>query len=231
MAYRHNDNLYKHKVRANKFRKVTVFAVCFVLIVAGIVGADWLMSELSSSGTVVSRETRTSVQSANVSAYRTEYFQFQAPQEWVLINGESTDNRFVYVKNTGNLITQRFTVYINRADLDREADFNLTRILPVQLTDQKRLDRVGDVSTHCDESFPKDGNRDPRRIIHDEVSFVCNPDSAQYTIAVGIYKGTESIPAKLRDGRNMKMVLLYEDLTAYPNTGDIYNIVSSFQIL
>jgi archaellum component FlaG (FlaF/FlaG flagellin family) len=231
MAYRHNDTLHKHQVRAKRLRKVAfTFSTILVLAVLIILG-DWTIGQLSGSNTVISRENQTSVQSANVSVYRTEFFQFQAPESWVAVSSESTANKFVYVKNSGNLVTQKFTVFVNRPESNREADFNLTRVVPIRIGEEGQLERTGDVSTHCNDSFPKDGNRDPRRIVHSEISFVCNPDSQQYNINVGIIGGSEQIPATLQNGKVITLFLVYSDLTAYPGTGDLYNIIESFSIL
>jgi len=231
MAYRHNDTLHKHQVRAKRLRKV-VFAFSTVVALAMIfVTVDWVIGQLSTSNTVVSRENKSSVQSANASVYRTEYFQFQAPQSWVAVSSESTADRFVYVKNNGNLVTQKFAVMINRPETNREADFNLTRVVPIQIGEKGEFERTGDVSSHCNDSFPKDGNRDPRRIVHDEISFVCNPDSQQYNINVGIRDGSEQITATMKNGKVITLFLVYSDLTAYPATGDLYKIVESFSVL
>lgn len=231
MAYRHNDNLYRHKSRAHRFRKVTFFFVLAVTIITIGIGIDWLLGRLSNSNTLVTRENSSTVQSANVSVYRTEYFQFQAPESWVAVASETTAKRFVYIKNTGTLVTQKFTVMIDRPETSKEADFNLTRVVPIQIGPKGEFERTGEVSTHCNDSFPQDGNRDPRRIIHDEISFVCNPDSQQYNINVGIRGGTETISATLKNGEKITLFLVYSDLTAYPSTGDLYKIIESFSVL
>lgn len=231
MAYRHNDTLHKHQVRAKRLRKVAFAFSTIVAIALVVVFVDWAIGQLSTSNTVVSRENKTSVQSANVSVYRTEFFQFQAPESWVAVSSETTASRFVYVKNSGNLVTQKFTVIVNRPETNREADFNLTRAIPIHIGEKGEFQRTGDVSTHCNDSFPKDGNRDPRRIVHDDISFVCNPDSQQYNINVGIKGGSDQISATLKNGKEINLFLVYGDLTAYPSTGDLYKIIESFSVL
>lgn len=231
MAYRHNDTLHKHQVKARRLRKIaTVMVILFVLGV-GYIFTDWIIGQFSGSNTVISKFNSTSVQSANVSVYRTEYFQFQAPKDWKSVVSESTDKKFVYLKNSDTQITQKLEIYVNRPKTDREANFNLTRVVPVDISTLGNLIKTGNVSDHCGESFPADGNRDPRRITHDEVSFVCNPDSQQYTILVGEKDGSEDLSVKLSDGREITLVIVFSDLTAYPNTGDLYNIISSFNVL
>lgn len=231
MAYRHNDTLHRHKIRAHRLKKTAYIATALVSFAVLVIGVDWLLGQLSNSNTIVSKENTTSVQSANVSVYRTEYFQFQAPEEWVAISSESTDKKFVYVKNSGSLITQKLEIFVDRPATLSEADFKVTNVLPVETSDLGNFINIGEVSSHCSESWPPELQRNPSRITHNTVSFVCSPDSKQYNIVVGEYDADEEISATLSDGRDISVTILYSDLTAYPSPGDIYNIISSFNTL
>lgn len=232
MAYRHNDTLHKHKKRETILRKVAFFTSALAVIIILVVTVDWVLKQFSGSNTVVSRENTTSVQSANVSVYRTEFFQFQAPNDWVSVSSESTDKKFIYVKNSGSLIKSKFAVYIDRPAGDREADFNVTKVLPLSKGVLNSFDNIGQVSDHCKEGWPKDlitGN--PSRITYDNVSFVCTPDGKQFNVVVGEIGGDEAIEVELANGKKITLTIVYSDLTAYPTPGDIYNIVSSFNTL
>lgn len=231
MAYRHNDALHKHKVRANKTKKAAIIVTSIVSIFVLVVAVDWFFGQLSSSNTVVSRENTTSVQSVNVSVYRTEYYQFQAPEDWVAVYTESTDKKFVYVKNKGTLITQKLVVYVNRPATLREADFKVTNVLPVEMGELGNFINIGEVSSHCSDSWPKDLMRNPSRIEHESVSFICSPDSKQYNVVIGEYNADEEVSSVLSNGNDVSFTIVYSDLTAYPSPGDIYNIVSSFSTL
>ncbi len=231
MSYRHNNTNYKQKKIAKKFRNGAVVLSLVVFLSLGAIGIDWLVSRLGNSNTVVSREISSSVQSANVSVYRTEYFQFQAPDEWILVENESNSKKFVYVKNTGQLITQRLIVYIDRSATERESDIKTTNVLPVNVDELGNFIPLDKVSEHCDTSWPKELVRNPSRITHEEVSFVCAPSSKQYNVIVGKVGASEDIPVILKDGRQITVAIQYSDLTAYPSTGDIYNIVTSFNTL
>lgn len=231
MAYRHNDALHKHRVRAYRLRKVSLVFLLVVIVGVVGVGIDWVLNQVDNTETVVSSENLKSVQSANVSVYRTEYFQFQAPESWVEVASESTDKRFVYVKNNGTLITQKLTVIVDRPETNREADFKLTHVLPVQIDEDGNFNPLTSVGSHCNDSFPADLKRNPSRITHEGVSFVCAPSSQQYNIVIGQFGEDESIVANLTDGRQISLFIVYSDLTAYPSAGDVYNIVSSFKTL
>jgi len=231
MAYRHNDTLHKHKVRAHKLKKLAYISTALVSIVVLAITIDWILGQLSTSNTVVSRENTTSVQSANISVYRTEYYQFQAPNEWVVVAGESTDTKYVYVKNNGSLITQKLEIYINRPARIYDADFKITHVLPVEVGELGNFINIGEVSDHCDNSWPEGLQQNPSRITHKDVNFVCSINSKEYNVVVGEYGGDEEISSKLNDGREVTVTIIYSDLTAYPRPGDIYNIISSFVTL
>jgi hypothetical protein len=137
----------------------------------------------------------------------------------------------VYVKNNGSLIVSKFVVYVDRPIRNREADFKITNVLPVEKGVLNSFNNIGTVSSHCNDSWPEDLQRNPSRITHENVSFVCSPDAKQFNVTIGEYGGDEEIEATLTDGRQITLTMIYSDLTAYPNPGDIYNIVTSFSTL
>ncbi len=230
MAYRHNDALHKHQKRASKLRIVAIVFSLLLFVGGGAVFVDWFRSQVNNTDTLVTSENTKSVQSANVSVYRTEYFQFQAQDSWIEV-ANNIPNRYEYVKNNGYLITQKLTVVINRPITNKEADFKITRVLPVEIDDEGNFNPQGNVSDHCDDSWPENLVKDPSRIVHDDVSFVCAPTSEQYNVVVGESGGSDTIEVVRQDGSKFSLFILYTDLTAYPTPGDIYNIVSSFRTL
>jgi len=230
MAYKHKVNTH-HKAR--KAKRVTRIAIVFAFFFLGIlafIGVDFVL-EASDNEPIISQETRSTVKSTTVSSFRSPYFQFQASEDWALVTNESTDDTFVYIKNTGELITQKLVVYINRDVEPRERDFKITNVLPVEVNPLGSSLILGEVSDHCNESFPNDGNRTPRRIEHENVEFVCNPDSQQYNILVGELDGNEQLNVVTEEGKEIALTIVYSDLTAYPRPGDIENILTSFRVL
>ena len=230
MAYRHNDSFHKHQVAAHRTRKLAFFSVLAVVLVLSVIGVDYLINRLSNNDSVVSREVTSTVQSANVSVYRSEYFQFQAPSDWVLVSSLTTDNKFVYVKNKGNLVTQRLVVYIDRPE-DKRVDQNIAYLLPVEINSLGSFVPIGTVTEHCDESWPKSLKRNPDRIEHEGVLMECTPNTREYNVMVGKVGGSDRIPVELSSGDEVNMTLVFSDLTAYPGAGDLYSIVSSFSTL
>ena len=229
MAYRHNDSFHRHNVVAHRVRKVTFFVVLIALVAAAAIGIDFAIGELSTNNSVVSRETTTSVQSANVSVYRTEHFQFQAPNDWVLVSSESREDKFVYVKNSGSgLINQRIVVYIDRP-VDKRVEHNIGFLYEVEVNSLGDIIPLGGVSEHCDTSWPKDLRRNPDRILHEGVVMECTPNTQEYNVIVGKSNGSDRINLGLDEEKIFTIV--FSDLTAYPTSGDLPNIVSSFRAL
>ncbi len=232
MAYKQNQKLHKRQKQAHKVKRL-FFVVLFVIFAGtAVVVFDWALSNLRDDTTVVTTEQTRSVQSSNISIYRTKYYQFQAVDDWVEVEDDRyPGERYVYVKNDGSLITQRLVIYVDRNELEKEQDIKNTRVLPLSQGPLGRFINIGKVSEHCEESWPDGLLRNPTRITHEDVSFVCAPDSAQYNIVVGERGDDENIEIELDDGSTYELTIVYSDLTAYPSTGDIYNIMDSFVVL
>lgn len=232
MAYKQNQKLHRRQRQARNTRRV-FFAVVFVVFIGvSVVVFDWALTNLRDDTTVVTTEQNRSVQSSNVSIYRTKYYQFQAVDDWVEVDDDNyPGERYVYVKNDGKLITQRLVVYVNRNASDKEADIKNTRVLPLSVGPLGRFINVGRVSDHCDTSWPEGLKKNPTRITHEDVSFVCSYGSQQYNVVVGERGDDENIAVELDDGTQAELTIVYSDLTAYPSTGDVYNIIDSFVVL
>lgn len=231
MAYQQGKSSYKNQVKATRWRKAAFFSALLVFIALSVIAVDFVIQRMSTSNTVVSRTNTTSVQSANITSFRSDYFQFQAPEEWIQVSTLSTDKRYVYYKKDGQRVTQRFIVEIDRPVTDREATYKFTHALPVQVSELGNLVNVGEVGTHCEESWPENTPGSPKRIEHNNVSFVCAPKANQYNVIIGEYDADEALEVTRDDGTTTTLTLIYSDLTAYPGTGDVYNIISSFTIL
>ena len=228
-VYKHTVNISNRKIRARKFKRFAIFFTLIFLIGVGVIFVDWILNKLDNKESIVTTESMSSVRAASISVYRTNYYQFQAPEEWVFVSSQSTDKKFVYLKNDGALVTQRLVVIIDRPVLDQEADMPLTNVLPVTITSTGRLQPLK-VSEHCGESEVGKNSSANQRIVLDSVSFVCSKSSKKYNIVIGEVDGNEALPFDTSSNGNFTVTLIYSDLTAYPNTGDVYNIVETFEI-
>ena len=230
MAYHHSDALHRHTKRARKARVVAVVISIFVALATLFVFVDWMLGRLSNNDTVVSSEINSTVQAASIDVYRTEYFQFQAPSDWILAANQSNDKKFVYLKQSDNS-PQRIIVYVDRVPANRESDHQITNVIPVEYGELGSFTKIGEVSDHCQNGRPEGLKGDPYRGEYKSVSFVCTPDSRQYNVIVGEYDKDEAIEVSLKDGRQITLTILYSDLSAYPGNGDLMNILSSFRTL
>ncbi len=231
MAYNHRVSTHHRSKRAQKIKKVTLAFMLFLMVGSVIVGVDWYLSQKDSTKSVTTKEIKSTVRSANITVYRTDYFQFQAPDGWVLVSGSPDSNKFVYLSNNGSIVSRRFIVYINKPLLDIESDQDVTRVLPVEYNTNGTFSKIGSISDSCDIGWPEDLPRNPSRIKLNSVSFVCTPGSKQFNVMIGEVGGDEVIESIRSDGTKFNMTLLYSDLSAYPSAGDIKNILSSFRTL
>lgn len=229
-AYKHTVNNYNRRRRALKVRRVAIALTGITMVISIAIGVDWFLNSISNKDTVITKESTSSVQAASVSVYRSQFFQFQAPEEWVFVSSQSTDKKFVYVKNDDTLVTQRFVVYINRPKTDHEADIPITNVLPVTVQVENRL-KAGTVSKHCSEEPIEKSLGPNQRITYEDVSFVCSSGSKQYNVIIGESGQDEVFEFQTEPNGAFTVTMVYSDLTAYPNAGDIYNIVSTFEAL
>ncbi len=225
MLYHPNKKINKHRKHASK-----IFFLLLVIslgVLAWLI--IWLINSRDSSPVVISDQQR-SVQSANIRIHRNEYYQFQSFDDWVEVEDDYPEQRYVYIKRDGHLITQRLIVYLNRSARHRESDIKNTRVLPIDVQDNQ-ISNIGKVSSHCNDSWPKGLKRNPDRIKHQEVSFVCAPSSKQYNIVVGQRGDDENIKFNLSNGQQVELTIVYSDFTVGPSPGDLYGIIQSFKLL
>ncbi len=231
MAYKHSVHTHKKGKQARRFRVVALSLVALAGLFCAYVAYDWYSQSNSTSDTVVTNEVVSSVQSAKISVYRSPYFQFQAPDSWVAVADQSRDDVYTYVKNHKSLVQERLVVYVDRSDIERESDQKITHVLPVEIGQNGAFENVGQVSSHCDGSWPDGLKRNPSRIVHEDVSFVCSIGSKQYNVVFGERGDDENMTVTLRDGSEVTLTVVFSNLTAYPSPGDVYSIARSFSIL
>ena len=232
MAYSHNARVHHKHRKARRVGFVAASMLAIVVVGVAVVGIDWVRNQRSTSNTIVSTENTTSVQSVNVSVLRSEYFQFQATDDWRQVASESDDTTFVYVKNDDFLITQRLIVYVNRPEGVRQTDMKITNVVPATIEGRRAVPIAPNyISDHCIESWPENLIRNPGRITHDNVSFVCAPDSNQYNVIIGEDGGSEDMKFTMSNGEEIEIAIVYSDLTAYPSTGDLFTLLRGFEVL
>ena len=230
MAYKHNDALHKHQVRARRLRK---FAIVFVVVVSvgGVfIAFDWLRNQITNTETVVSSENTKSVQAANISVYRTEYFQFQAPDDWVAVAQQDQEKVYTYLKKSASSVDQRIVFYVDLPETTSVSQ-NIAKLLPVEISEAGDFIPIDTISEHCDTSWPEDLARNPGRIVHKGITMECTPNTQEYNVILGAFGKSDRIEVKRSTGEAMTLTVVYSDLTAYPTPGDLFNILTSLKIL
>ena len=231
MAFKHHVNTHRKSNQARRIKNAMLFLAVLVLLATAGIGVDWFLNRVSTSNTIVTNETTSSVQASSVSVYRSPYFQFQAPDQWVAQVNLTSENKYTYVRNNESVVDQRLVVYVNRPEVNRDADLKITRALPISANVSGLFEEVGKVSSHCDESWPDGLKRNPRRIVHEDMSFVCSIGSTQYNVVLAEKGGDENIDVISQDGSDVSLTIVFSNLTAYPSPGDLYIIAESFSTL
>jgi hypothetical protein len=154
---------------------------------------------------------------------RSQFFQFQANNNWVEVPSESTANKFVYRYNRSNLVEHELVVYVNEVPANVKAN----RVLPVEINMGNQLQRSS-VSDHCNSLLKSNTSTDPV-ITFQRVTFACNADSTNYSVIVGQQDGRTSLTMIRPDSTSAQYTILYNNLKATPDAGELYQIVDSFQ--
>ena len=239
MAYRHNDTLHNHKVRATKVRRIAVVFVVIGLICFSIIGTDLILSKISSGKTVVSKETNATVQSARINVMQTPFFRFQASQNWRevtdelnLVNQEGT-NQYLYRFFDKNFIEHEIWITVNLNPEYKLEQYNVpTRVQPIRIEDDKSLTMINSVSEPCSSVIPaEDKDRAKRTVVQDEVSYFCDPGINQYTVTVGVQGEDNILETTSSSGKTNSVTITYRNVTAYPDTTEFDKILSTFKFL
>lgn len=237
MPYHHKVSTHHRAKRAKKITKLAGFSVTVALLFGVWVGIDYMLTSLQND-TVVSVESGSTVQAAQINIFSTEYYRFQSDSSWREVTDELTfDNsgdikQYLYRRFEGNFIEHELFITVNQSDNYRILKHNEpTRVLPVDLDAQGRLIAQDTVSETCysleDIEAP---NRDSRDIEMKDVTFFCNPDKLNdYVVAVGQSGGSEKIPIETVAGEEAAVTITYRNITVNPDARQLERILSNFK--
>lgn len=220
----HGRNRYK-----KRYISVTKWLVVCAVVAGGIVAVDALWQHRASSNPTDYTAPLKSVVVADAEPFNTQYFQFQAPSSWQAIANETKGTHFVYRSYNASFVEQELVVDVNNAEPEVLALVQTARVLPAGIVDGSSLRTDGALSEHCEKVIKPSTPRSPLRLTMNNVSFVCNPDSATYQIAVGIGGGSTDITLTRPNGQTAKYTIIYRNHTATPNIRDLNAIINSFQ--
>ena len=221
--YYHLTNYHHRHRHVKRLKRFFIAALVLIVIVVGLVGADIFRQHKEKPSPP--SQLSTVIQQAPVAVLRTEFFQFQAPVNWVEISNESTSQKFLYrdIKNT--LINNQLEVYVNSAPKNLLAEY----VVPVTVNSDHLSLTAGILSDHCKKAVPKPLDHNPVMVTYNGVTFGCRIDGTEFIVVAGQKGGTTDIKLIRPNGKATTYTLVYRDLTANPTGNDFTNILNSFQ--
>lgn len=221
--YSYKENVYRQNHFLKRLKRVgLVFALVVILAVAAIVIDQMLEKEKQ---VTVDSPVTTSVRNTDIEVFRTKIFQFQAPQEWVLLNERTTENVFYYQAYRDDIIEKEMVIYIN--ELPQRT--KVTRVVPVEVTNGGSF-VTSQISSHCDSDLPENANRNPKYMTIEGIEVFCDIDSALFVAIAGEKGGDTAIDMIRPDGEKIKVQIEYRDLTSRPQTDAFQRILDTFQL-
>lgn len=230
MSSYYRDNGYKKNRNFTKILKPLFLVIALmILIVVGIFGYDlWKQYSRSYSPSAVSKPEST-VTVADSQIMSTPYFQINTTRKWKAIANETTSSHYVYRQFSGSLVEQELIVDINNDTTDTLAITRVTRVLPVSATSSNRLSVPGGVSPHCSEIVKPAKPVDPLIVSYQGVKFGCNPTASNYFVVIGLIGGTNSMSLQRPNGSRATYNITYKNVTSQSSSGDIVNIIKTFE--
>lgn len=223
--YYHHLTNYHHRLRhLKRLKRLFALGVVIISVSAVVVILD-IFNEKSQQPTPASQIT-TVVQQSPVVILRSEFFQFQAPVDWVEVNNQSTSQKFVYREIKNTQISNQLDVYVNNFPNDILADY----VLPVTVSKDQLGIAATELSDHCRNALPtKPTDHNPKTVTYKEVTFNCRVDGTEFIVVAGKVGGTPDIKLMRPGGKLTSYYLVYRDLRADPNGDDFTTIINSFQ--
>ena len=221
MKYRYLDNHRLHKILVRYAKLLLVVAIVLIIVGIYILVDTWI--QRSDKSQITSIES-SSVQIRSDQIFRSEYFQFQAPKDWVEVSNETKPPLYVYRELDGDLVKRELRIYVNSPP----EQIASSRVLPVSVNDGQII--PGTVSDHCKESAVfSGGNRNPINIDWHGVAIYCEPDSIEYNIVIGSQNSKSGAAMQRPDGSPITYTMIYRDLTVGPNVNDLLGIFRTFR--
>lgn len=222
--YYREHSSHKQTRFLRRYRVFMVICVLLILMGGGFLMVDsFLLNRKASAPSNPTAETKAAVASS-IDVFKTQHFQFQASKNWIFVANESTPTKFVYRYLKNNLVQHDLKIYVNDAGPKPSASY----LMLVKQTEASL--QVLQVSENCKTlALPKDARIQPVKF--EGAAFSCNPDTAEYSVALSI-AGQEASNLQLKrpDGSLASYSLVYRNLTADPHPRLLYDIAGSFQV-
>jgi hypothetical protein len=221
--YYHLTNYHHRHRHIKRLKRFFLVILIVALVAAAVIAVDTLRPHKEQPS--APSKVTTSVQQASVAILRTEYFQFQAPPDWVEISNQSTSQKFVYREINSTNIKNQLDIYVNNPPKELFAEY----VLPVTVKDDHASLMAGTLSDHCKKAVPKPLNENSLTVTYEGVTFGCHFSGTAFIVVAGQKGGTTDIKLIRPNGQPITYTLVYRDLTADPTGDDFAGILNSFQ--
>lgn len=237
--YKHDVSTYQRSKRARKIKKASLVLMLIIAIGGLIVGIDTFLTDIRSENTVVSKESRATVESATINIFQTPYFRFQADDSWLevtddpnLSNLPEGSYQYLYRSYNKDFIDHEIWVTINLPEDYKIPRHNIpTRVLPVRIEKDGSITQIGDVSEHCFEALSdSDQNLKPHILTQNQITYYCHPNETNsYTVTLGIPSGTNVLPMPNSLEGSVDVTITYRNITQAKQSAVFERILRTFQ--
>ncbi len=226
--YKYNTS-YHHKSR--RARRSTVLAAALIVVTLG--GAIYIAIDTYIQSTkkqaATSQPTFSSVQGASVNLFRTEYFQFQADDNWKEIPTETTKGHYVYRSYKGPLVEHDIVIDVNSNKEEALSNVRTNHVMPVEIDSTGKFNIVSGAGEHCRVPLPKNTPNLPLIVTQKQVTFACSPDSVLYEVKLGVVGGNTKMQMPRPDGSRATYNITYRNLKFTSDDIALRGIAETFQ--
>jgi hypothetical protein len=226
-SYRIDRQTHSEHHRRYHFLNLALFLIVIAIIV-GIVVAVTSLEKLGNASSK-SAKSQTLIQHfAGARTFKNAYFEFSDTNDWQYAANDSTSNKIVYLLYADGVPARSLTVYVNQTPLQ----YNLATsyVLPVQIINSNTFSE-GAVSAPCSSLYGPADRKVIKTVSLSETSFLCVPDSPQYTISVGQVGGGTNLDLMRSNGQATNYIIIYHDLSVTPDPSPFLNVIKTFKAL
>ena len=224
---KYNNHLNYRKRRSFLIKVRLVLFLLFVVICAGILMfyLKYVREENVNTPNKTTSEATVSVVAPSINIFKSPYFQFQAPNNWVEVPNESTPTKFVYRGLRSSLIEHELVIYVNQIP----ANISANRVYAALFkNDNTELDPLT-ISDHCIKATNNVSTMEDKEILFNGVKMPCDSDSRNFTVLAGLQGDDTTLNMIRPDGTTASYAILYTNLRAVPDATEMKKIIETFQ--
>ena len=219
-----NRIVHRRRYRRRSLLAAVVF-LAFAIVVAAVIYDVYRLNRVHSQPIGVTYRQNI----AGPQTFRSAYFQFNDSAKWVYAPNDSTPTKLTYLLYGSGLPVHSLTVYVNQTPL--QSDLAVTRVLPVQVKNGNAFTLAGDISAPCSSLYSATDLKRIKTVSLSGTSFLCVPDSPQFSAVVGQVGADYNLSLKRADGQAANYIVIYHNLSIDPDPSAFVRIMKTFQAL